>query len=389
MNFRNVIENSIRQLQTKDICDFEFESLYKDIKDDKVKTLFTWIHGGYIKLFGNLNERLPTGENGAHFWAAQSRDLIFLIDTTFECQKSLKNTEFAFEIDKYYLEIMNKCKAFLSPSGGSKISSYMKKIELYYTEPIFCLKDNITIDTVNHSYVANLKCIGEGSYAKVYKFKDSYYDKYFALKRAKNDLESKEIERFRREFEQMHELRSPYILEVYSFNYEKNEYIMENMDYTLEKYISLNNTKISLALRKSIVLQLIKAYSYIHSKGIFHRDVSPKNTLIKEFDDTIVVKISDFGLVKIKDSDLTSYGTDFKGSFNDPALRVEGFGNYNLLHEIYALTLLFTFILTGKINFESIKDKKITEFLKKGTNPDKSKRFQSLTELKDAFMQCI
>ena len=47
-----------------------------------------------------------------------------------------------------------------------------------------------------------------------------------------------------------------------------------------------------------------------------------KNILIKEYDDTLVVKLSDFGLVKIPDSTLTTVNTEFKGYFNDPALVV-------------------------------------------------------------------
>ncbi|XQF94187.1 protein kinase domain-containing protein (plasmid) [Pseudoalteromonas espejiana] len=50
-----------------------------------------------------------------------------------------------------------------------------------------------------------------------------------------------------------------------------------------------------------------------------HRDISPKNILLKEYDDVAVVKIADFGLVKIVDSELTSENTDFKGYYNDQA----------------------------------------------------------------------
>jgi len=42
--------------------------------------------------------------------------------------------------------------------------------------------------------------------------------------------------------------------------------------------------------------------------------------LLKKYDDVVVVKIADFGLVKVVDSDLTSASTNFKGYFNDPSL---------------------------------------------------------------------
>ena len=55
------------------------------------------------------------------------------------------------------------------------------------------------------------------------------------------------------------DLNSPYIVDVYSYNNDDNSYIMEYMDFTLDKFIRLNNDKISSGVRKSIILQLLKA----------------------------------------------------------------------------------------------------------------------------------
>ena len=59
----------------------------------------------------------------------------------------------------------------------------------------------------------------------------------------------------------------------------------------------------------------------------------------------MVVKIADFGLVKIPDSTFTTVNTEFKGYFNDPSLVVEGFNTYNMLHETYALTRVIYYVL--------------------------------------------
>lgn len=249
--------------------------------------------------------------------------------------------------------------------------------------------DHIVIPHNSDAIYAGMKSIGQGSYARVFRYTDEFYHKDFALKRAKPDLNEKELTRFKREFTEMHALHSPYIVEVFSYNEEKNEYIMECMDCTLEKYMSNHNATMPISTRRSIINQLLRAYRYLHSKNIYHRDISIKNVLIKQFDDVLVVKISDFGLVKIMDSDLTSINTELKGSLNDPALKTEGFGNYGLLHEIYALTLLFAYILTGKSNWAKITEPSIKAFIDKGTNPDKAKRFQSLDDLGKAVNQCL
>lgn len=389
MKTENILESNIKELQSRNITNAEFEHLYNDVSNERLKTLFSWLHGEFMRLFRLMNERLPTGEYEAHFWADPSRDLIFIIERTISLQGSLKKTELSFSIIDYYDAVIKRCRDFLSNSGGSTIPRHMEKVELSYLEPMFYLTESIAIKEESHSFVANLILIGEGSYAKVYKYKDGFYNRYFALKRAKTDLDEKELARFRREFDEMHNLNSPYIVEVYSFNEEPQEYIMEYMDTSLERYMHDNNATMSIGTRKSIISQLLHAFGYLHSKNMFHRDISPKNVMLKLYEDVSVVKIADFGLVKTSDSHLTSDDTDFKGSLNDPALKVEGFGNYGLLHEIYAMTLLFAFIMTGKSNVSKISDPTIKEFIAKGTNPDKSKRYQSLNELEEAVRHCF
>lgn len=249
--------------------------------------------------------------------------------------------------------------------------------------------DHVEIKRDDIHYNANLKLIGEGSYAKVYKFKDEFYNKFFALKRAKDDLNEKELSRFKLEFEEMQRIDSQYVLEVYSYDNQKNEYIMEFMDKTLEKYINENNAKLTLPQRRFICVRILNAFEALHKKGIFHRDISPKNILIKEYADGPVFKISDFGLVKIPDSDLTSTNTEIKGYLNDPSLRITGFKNYSIEHEIYALTLLIVFVLTGKTNYSSIKNADIIKLINNGTNPQTDKRYKDVSELKRAVLSCI
>ena len=282
-----------------------------------------------------------------------------------------------------YLEAFNK---ILEPDGYQLVP--VRKIsgrDAFEAHEI----DHVVLPDTGRNIYAALKPLGEGSYARVYRYTDEFYHKDFVLKRAKPDLDEKELARFKREFDEMHALNSPYVVEVYSFNDEQNEYTMELMDCTLEHFISKNNPSLRPSVRRNIISQLLRAYGYLHSKNIFHRDISPKNVLIKLYDDVIVVKISDFGLVKIVESDLTSANTEFKGALNDPALRVEGFGSYGLTHELYAITLLFAYIMTGKSNWAKINNQAIKAFIAKGTNANIAERFQTLDELGEAAKQCL
>lgn len=383
MNADNYVEMQYRELQARGLNN-EFEDLYQGVEYKKLRDILSTLHYELTSLFRTMNERLPTTDYEAHFWADPSRDLIFIIEMTIGLFNALKGTKYAFEIDSYYDDIIRKCRDFLCSSGGSTLPKNMAKIELYYVQPIFKISASIVVDNVNASCSYEMKQIGEGSYANVYRYKDTFYNCYFVVKRAKKDLSDKELERFKREFEEMNEFSSPYILDVYRYNDDKNEYIMEYMDFTLDSYIAKNNDKLTIAQRKGLLLQVLRAFEYIHSKQRLHRDISPKNILIKNYDDVPVIKISDFGLVKIPDSNLTTVNTECKGYFNDQALVLDGFDTYNILHETYALTRIVAYIMTGKTNVDKIKDKALLEFVQKGLNVSKKERFKNVSEMIDA-----
>ena len=385
MNVENYIESQYRELLSCSQINAEYSDLYKSFRNQKLREMFMTLHHDLVGLFRTMNERLPTGEHEAHFWAEPSRDLIKRIEIIFSLVSSLKETPLAFQIDPYYLDLLTRCREFLSSSGGSALPPNMAKVELYYTLPIFLPLSSITISHKQQDFTFELKLIGSGSYANVYKYKDTFYNRPFILKRAKKELTDKEVARFKREFDVMNDLSSPYILEVYCYNPDKNEYIMEYMDYTLDGYIAAHNSTLTIIQRKGIAQQILRAFDYLHSKGHLHRDISPKNILIKEYDDTLVVKLSDFGLVKIPDSTLTTVNTEFKGYFNDPALVVEGFNTYGIVHETYALTRVIYFVMTGKTNTEKIANQNLRAFVERGLNPDKSKRFQNIRDMISAF----
>ena len=385
MNVENCIEAQYRELMECSEPNAEYADLYKAFTHPHLREILTTLHHDLILLFKRMNDRLPTGECEAHFWADESRELIRRLDIINGLFGALKGTPLAFNIDSYYADLFLKCRDFLRSSGGSELPPNMAKIDLYYMIPIFTPVSSVTVSHEQQELTYQLKLVGEGSYANVFKYKDTFYNRFFILKRAKKGLDSKELARFRREYDVMRTLSSPYVVEVYNYNSAQNEYIMEYMDYTLDGYIAAHNSTLTIIQRKGIAQQILRAFDYLHSKGHLHRDISPKNILIKEYDDTLVVKLSDFGLVKIPDSTLTTVNTEFKGYFNDPALVVEGFNTYSIVHETYALTRVIYFVMTGKTNTEKIANQNLRAFVERGLNPDKSKRFQNIRDMVSAF----
>lgn len=66
---------------------------------------------------------------------------------------------------------------------------------------------------------------------------------------------------------------------------------------------------------------------------------------------------------------------------NAPKLKDIGFEKYNFSYEMYALTRLIGYILTGKCNFSKIKNVEILVFLNKGTSENLKERYQNINEL--------
>ena len=390
MNIENYLQTKLEEYGEDNIN--RMIEIYEPIPNQRLKKIFSKIHFEINGLLKYLNERLPRYESGwesdtiGHYTASESRALIKWIDQIQEIEGNLKGTELQFQLVPYYHEVLNKCNEFLKQSGGSPIPKGIKKVRLIIIEPIFIIDNTIKIIRKDVVSTFAIKQIGEGSYAKVFKYKDDYYNCFFVIKRAKKDLNDKERARFKREFEEMAKLKSPYIVDVFSFDEERFQYTMEYMDETLYDYIIDNNTKLTKNNRKALVYQILKALEYIHSKGLLHRDISLKNVLLKKYEDIIVVKISDFGLVKLKESDLTSMSTEFKGSLNDPDLAMYGeFKNYNIRHETYALTRLVYFVMTGKTKIDKFDDKKLEAFVKKGLDKNLENRYTSIQTLQDAF----
>lgn len=384
MNIENYLEGKYRELGG--YINTDYLDLYNTFTNTRLQVILSTIHNIFINNYEAMNTRLPTTDSTEYFWANNSRELLLAIDILQNLEKILSQTENAFIIDEYYQGVIKLSSSFLQQYRGSQIPAGIDKIEIYYTIPIVRKKDAVTIASEGtETRNANLVFVGSGSYAKVYYYNDTFYNCRFAVKRANADLSPKEIARFKQEYEEMSKLSSPYILKVYNYNQNKNEYIMEYMDQCLAQHIINSKPTPTISSRIRIISQILNAFSYIHSKELLHRDINPNNILIKKYENSLVVKISDFGLVKVPESKLTTPHTSFKGAFNDPALVTEGFSTYCMEHETYALTKTIAFILTGSAMVSKIRDTSLKALIDKGLSTDKRKRFHSVNEMRTAF----
>ena len=131
----NAIESAYRALAEN--LNRDNIPLYLEVPDPKLRIVFSTLHTTINRTCERMNERLPTANSTAHFWAEESRQLLNAIETVKQLHKALQGSRFAFSIDATYQEIFDKCIQFLQKSNGSEIPPHMPKFEIYYAIPIF------------------------------------------------------------------------------------------------------------------------------------------------------------------------------------------------------------------------------------------------------------
>ena len=337
-------------------------------------------------MFSVLNKRLNEHLDGIndrarstrHYWADPSRDLIALIDEINTDLYNLKRAGIDVTFDSTYQEALERCEPWLSRSGGSSVPEDFEQIKIIKFERVFTRQTDF-IELANQPEKVKLTMVGEGSYAHVYSYVDPEYDMKLAVKRAKRDISERDPTRFKQEFEVMKRLSFPYVVQVFRYDEHRNEYRMEFCEETLRDYVNKRNSNLTFSTRKRIALQFLYGLNYLHSQGYLHRDISLQNVLVKVYSSgAVLVKLSDFGLVKDATSDFTLTQTELRGTIRDPQL--ESLKEYNVTNEIYAIGWVLSFIFTGR---ESLRhgSSDAARIVKKCTDYDPDQRYQKVLDL--------
>ena len=95
----------------------------------------------------------------------------------------------------------------------------------------------------------------------------------------------------------------PNIVRLYDFHYQKNSFwlVMEFCDAgDLVQYMKLTNPDVDAQI--NIMYQCASAIAFMHSRPspVVHRDIKPANIMMKTEGKGVVVKVTDFGLSKVR-----------------------------------------------------------------------------------------
>ncbi len=154
--------------------------------------------------------------------------------------------------------------------------------------------------------------LGRGAMGVVYEAFDPLIERTVAIKTIlKSAIDKREAEetfkRFRREARAAGRLAHPKIVSIYEYGEDDDMafIVMELIrGKELKDYFD-HEDRFSIRDGVRIVMQILDALDFSHSRGVVHRDIKPANILIT---DDGQIKIADFGIAKIDTSKLTQVG---------------------------------------------------------------------------------
>lgn len=157
-----------------------------------------------------------------------------------------------------------------------------------------------------------------------------------------------------------------------------------------------------------IFAQVLDAFEYAHSKSIVHRDVKPSNIYVEP---SKTVKILDFGIAKLlgSEDDMTATGTQIGTPVYMSPEQVNTDKSLDHRSDIYSLGVTLFYMLNGKPPYDTtttssfqiytkivfeplpelVKYPEIDKILKIATHKDRTQRYQSCAEFKQALFEAV
>ena len=194
--------------------------------------------------------------------------------------------------------------------------------------------------------------LGQGGMGIVYLVEDTLKENMpFALKTIRQDILLRAgktgINSFKNEYEVMTRLKHPNLTQVYEFGDDGENYFIV-MEYLKGTLLSEYSGSRSGSKRiRDILVQILRALEYIHSRNIVYRDIKPSNIMILGN----MVKLMDFGLAGFE----LSKENKIRGTllyFSPDAVRKDI--GYSM--DIFSLGLVYYELLTGRAFFDSSID---------------------------------
>ena len=232
--------------------------------------------------------------------------------------------------------------------------------------------------------------LGNGAFGKVRLYRDrNYKELLFAIKTLKKEgIPQYQFQLLKSEVNILSNLDHPNIVKYFGV-FEDDYYVHIVMEYlkgydlykiiTLKKYTGFDEKDMC-----EIILQLLKALSFIHSQNIIHRDIKPENILFANKRDYTSLKLIDFGLATNSKKDTKSVGTPF---YMAPEM-IDGSSHPQ--SDIWSVGIIVYLMLTGKYAFDAKKDENLYDKIKNDEiDMEPLDESECSEEAKDFIKKCL
>jgi len=220
----------------------------------------------------------------------------------------------------------------------------------------FKIKEEIPTDTLGR--YKDLRLIGQGGLAKVYKAYDPKLDRPVAIKILRKGVASSAStkQRFKQEISVQSNLTIDGCAKIFDCGEEDGK-IFCVMEFIDGKSLSalIKEDALTLSKKLEVVRQIIEIIKNLHSQGLEHRDIKPANIIVNAENQ---VKLLDFGLAKAIEEEKNIYTTAYGEFFGTPAYMSPEQTDHGLKSipkfrsDIYALGVTIYELFTGHLPYE-------------------------------------
>ncbi len=199
--------------------------------------------------------------------------------------------------------------------------------------------------------------LGEGGMAVVYNARRLRINDEVAVKilHPETTLDAVSQIRFEREAQAAARIKHPNIVTIHDFGASNGltYLVMELLQGpTLGEELARHNG-LTLERTLSILLPVCQAIGVAHQEGIIHRDLKPSNILLHKLKDgTELVKVVDFGIVKVRSSEALTQVNNILGTPHYMSPEQCYSRELDARSDIYSLAIIGYEMLTGQLPFD-------------------------------------
>ena len=207
-------------------------------------------------------------------------------------------------------------------------------------------------DTLVDGRYRVLNRLGAGGMADVYCAEDTHLGRQVALKVLYRRFAQDEqfVERFKREARSAAGLSHPNVVNVYDRGEHDGTYYiaMEFLPGSTLKEVVASTGPLEQEAVIDIGIQILRAASFAHRRGVVHRDLKPHNVML---DDSGNAKVTDFGIARAGASEMTEAGSIMGTAQYLSPEQAQG-KPATSQSDLYSVGIMLYELLTGRLPFD-------------------------------------